>query len=304
MTAPTRGPLPQTPEWYAAREVCIGASEMAAAIGLSPERQPIDVYRSKVGLGDPFEGNRFTRRGALLEPLLKAEYEDLWDGQELVTGLPMFFHADYPFVAATPDAWRRSDPGWLVEFKTISAWRAGRVLGDEGTDDLPEDWVIQAQTQMAVMEAHRCDAFVALGFENYRCYPVQRNERLIAGIIKQAKAFWQRVLERTPPEIDWSHDRAPDLVREIYGQPQAGLSTDLDSAVVELWCEYQALGREESRIKAERRRLKAQVDGALGAAMEGRFPSGNRGLVRKIVNVAECVHAAHTQLRLYERDLR
>lgn len=301
MASPVRGPLPQSPEWFAARLGCIGASEMAAAIGLSPDRQPIEVYREKIGETEPFAGNRFTRRGSLLEPLLKAEYEEM-TGHELVTGLPLYFHPEHAFVGCTPDARRAADDTWLVEFKSISPWRASE-LGEAGTDDLPPDWVVQAQTQMAVMGAARVDVFVALGFESYRIYPVERNERLILRMLREAADFWDRVLRRDPPPIKYDHPGAGDLIREIYGQPQAGLRTQLSDEVVEAWVEYQALGREESRIKAERKALKARVDDALGRAMEGSFPSGKRGLVRKIVNVAESFHKAHTQVRIQEKDL-
>lgn len=301
MSTPVKGPQPLTPEWLAARKTCIGASEMAAVCGISQDRQPIEVYREKVGETEPFTGNRFTRRGSLLEPLLKAEYAEL-TGHELVTGLPMYFHPERPYVACTPDACRATDDSWLVEFKTLSPWRAGE-LGDVGTDDIPEEWVLQAQTQMAVMGAARVDVFVALGFESYRIYPVQRNERLIVRMLKAADLFWDRVERREPPSINYEHPGAPDLIREIYGQPQAGLRTQLSDEIVEAWVEYQALGREESRIKAERKALKARVDGALGAAMEGRFPGGRRGLVRKIIDVAESIHKAHQQVRIYERDI-
>lgn len=297
---PIPGPFPDTPEWHDARQRCITASRAAAAVGLSEYTQPLQVYRQLVGEEEPFTGNRYTRRGTLLEPLLRAELEDL-TGEELEVGLPLFYHGDYPFVGATPDARRKSDSGWLAEFKTCHPRRAAS-LGEEGTDDISTDWCVQAQVQMAVLNAHRTDVFVAVGFEDFRIYRVDRNDRLIDRLIASLAAFWKRVEDRTPPEIDFERDNAADLVRQIYGQPQAGLRTTLSQETVDLWVQYQTLGREISALTAERKSLKARVDNALGACMEGVFPSGKRGLIRKIVNVAASVHAAHQQVRIQEKD--
>jgi len=58
----------------------LGASESAAALGYSQYQTPLDIYREKLGLAPPFEGNAYTLRGSRLEDIV-AQY--FCDGIEL-----------------------------------------------------------------------------------------------------------------------------------------------------------------------------------------------------------------------------
>jgi len=58
----------------------LGASESAAALGYSDYKTPLDIYREKLGLAPPFEGNAYTLRGSRLEDIV-AQY--FCDGIEL-----------------------------------------------------------------------------------------------------------------------------------------------------------------------------------------------------------------------------
>lgn len=62
------------------RKKGLGASESAAALGYSEHRTPLDIYREKLGLVPPFEGNAYTLRGSRLEDIV-AQY--FGDGIEL-----------------------------------------------------------------------------------------------------------------------------------------------------------------------------------------------------------------------------
>lgn len=62
------------------RKKGLGASESAAALGYSDYKTPLDIYREKLGLVPPFEGNAYTLRGSRLEDII-AQY--FGDGIEL-----------------------------------------------------------------------------------------------------------------------------------------------------------------------------------------------------------------------------
>jgi predicted phage-related endonuclease len=57
---------PHSPEWHAARRRSIGASEVAAVLGLGAYGSPAEVWAGKVG-ESAFEGNDATRIGTAME---------------------------------------------------------------------------------------------------------------------------------------------------------------------------------------------------------------------------------------------
>ncbi len=131
--------LPQykqrTPEWYDARELCITASSMAAALlqipdvldyyfacfpqaDLKPKPDKscafkdteLDLIMNKCGLGDGFKGNEFTAWGQKYEDVVSNIYAQMNQVDVLEFGL--LRHQKYPFVGASPDgivAWPLSD---------------------------------------------------------------------------------------------------------------------------------------------------------------------------------------------------
>jgi putative phage-type endonuclease len=60
-------------EWLAARRTGIGGSDIAAILGLSPWRTPLDVYRDKVDGAEQPETEAM-RWGRLLEDVIAREY--------------------------------------------------------------------------------------------------------------------------------------------------------------------------------------------------------------------------------------
>lgn len=52
------------------RQTGIGGSELAAMLGLSEYKTPLDVYLEKTGQTAPFTGNKNTERGNMQEPIL------------------------------------------------------------------------------------------------------------------------------------------------------------------------------------------------------------------------------------------
>jgi hypothetical protein len=95
--------------WLAARRTGIGASEVAAVLGLSPYESPLDVYCRKLGLVPEKAETEAMRWGLRLEPLLAAEYAER-TGYPLVATQVFLRHPDKPFLLATLDGVRASRP--------------------------------------------------------------------------------------------------------------------------------------------------------------------------------------------------
>ena len=274
---PLIGPDPGSPEWFDARYDHIGSSEFARAIGQSPEGQPLDTYLEKRRLVPPFEGNEYTRRGLRFEPFIGLEYT-AQTGVEIETGLPMLFSGEHKFLCATPDGRWKSDHGHLTEFKACN-WRRAAQLGEEDTDEVFDDWLIQTQGQMYVAGAHTVDLFAMVDLHTYRRFVIRRNDRLIAGMVPLLCELWDRIQRQDPPPPDFGHPGALDLVRNLYGTKAAGeVELSADHALA-----YAALEDTKARIKAleaQRDELAAGLLHAMGTAAVGRLPGVDRELTR------------------------
>lgn len=267
---------PHTPEWHAARSTGIGASEIATAAGLNPFQTPLELYLRKRGEIGPVEDNDAMRLGRLLEPAVKAEY-CYQTGATLLDPEPALYrHPEHEFILATPDGIVTEKLG--LEAKTTS-WRQKKEYGDEGTDDAPSHYLMQCQSQMAVMNFDEVDLAVLFDGAVLRCFKILRNEDLIRLMIGAASELWQRIKDGRPPDPNWEHPSTPKLIREMN-------STIRDTRILftqeenQSWAEYVRLGEVIKKAEQQRDQIKARLEYAIGEHFAGVFDDG-RMLRRK-----------------------
>lgn len=188
-----------TTEQQALRLNGIGSSEIAAVVGLNPYRGPHDIYNEKRGIAAPFEGNEATEFGNRLESVILDWYEEQ-TGQKLDRTNVSRAHPDAPWMLATVDALAADR---IVEAKTAS-WTQVDRWGETGTDQVPDEYLVQVAWQMAVLDVDRADIAVLLD-RSFRIYTVHRNMDLERQLIAKGRAFWHdNVLAGEPPEVDGS----------------------------------------------------------------------------------------------------
>lgn len=202
------------------RKTYIGASDASRIL-----KNPLAVYREKIGEAPPFEGNYRTRKGTHLEPFVAAEYEAT-HGVKLVTP-EVRVHPQYPFIRAHLDRVIEGMPQYL-EIKT-TFWGAG--FGDPGTDEVPEQHRIQAAVQMACApEMERCILPVDVGHGDMAEYYVPRNTMLINVVIPTLVTFWECVQRREPP-APVSNEQAA----QRWPKSQAGKSVEATDAIFAIY---------------------------------------------------------------------
>jgi putative phage-type endonuclease len=270
------------------RSKFIGASEAAAACGVSPYRTPLDVYREKLE-GSDFEGNDFTWFGNQLEPtIIKAyarKYPDryVWPN-EVNTKQKVYLHKDIDFICATPDAFFSDEDvkhahlatggfSGLVECKAFNPMRK-KEFGEDGSPDVPIDCLFQCQQQMAVLGADRCDLAVLFGVNDFHVYHIERDDKLIEQIIEIETKLWKCIQEKRPPQIDPGHKEAVASLKKYYRQMEGEpveLNADIELAAREL-AEYK-----EDKKEAERNIAicQAKVLQAIGNAPAGILSDGS-----------------------------
>jgi len=265
-----------TPEWYAARNSGIGASEIAAVCGLSQYQTPLHVYERKVGHLPEEDESDAMRRGKLLEPVVIAEWCHETGGEVIQAPVPMLRHPEHPWRLATLDATvRYRTPYEALECKSAN-WRLKDQWGDVESDEVPTEYLCQCQWQMHVTSIDVCNLAVLFSAEEFRTYRIERNDSFIEELARAASEFWRRVELRDPPEPSWDHDRTPELVNLLHGTVSDGVIVDLTDTSRDSWAQYEALGQQIREFEKQRSELKARVlheigDHSGGDLGDGRF---------------------------------
>lgn len=289
-----------TPEWHAARATGIGASEAAAACGISRWETPLDLWARKVGRKPPAEPTDAMRLGTLMEPAIR-EFFAYKTGIGVDVPAPgLYRHPDIACVLASPDALLAD--GTLGEFKrTGSHVYSDDELGESGTDQVPVEWFAQAQQQMAVTGAPAVRFGVLVDARELRTYLVDRDTRIIDKILEGDCKLWGCVQSDTPPEINWEHKRACDAVRSAFlAVRYEGEFISLDEEAGKIWAKYQAYTAAEKEAAEFKKRAQAELMARIQDAHGGILPCGSllKKVVVKSALIPEHTRESYSYLRL------
>lgn len=173
---------PDTDEWLQERRKSVGASEMAAVMGMSQWATALDVYKSKQGVDKPFDP-LIALVGHMDEAVMSRWLVELSGlNPELEPGF-MARSVEYPFIHATPD---RMWGGIPVQLKTAHEYTSHKW--DEG---IPTEYRVQVQTEMLVTGAPRALLVVRIGSRDFRAIWEHRDQRFIdEHLIPTVTQFW------------------------------------------------------------------------------------------------------------------
>ncbi len=299
MSSPIKVAESMSPEWFSARSKSIGASEVAAAAGLSPYQTPLELYQRKRGELPPIEDNDPMRMGRLLEPVVKSEFARTTGMTFIDPNPPMYRHAVHEIITATPDA--IIDDMTLLEAKTAS-WRMKSSWGEQDSDDVPTHYLCQCQQQMAVMNAAVVHLAVLFDGAQLKTFKVLRNDDLIALLIAAANELWERIQDGNPPEPDWEHSSTPSLIRQIHGTIE-DTRIELDETEIAYWRKYQRAGELIKRLELKQQECKARVLHAIGDNFAGILDDGKMIRRKEIPATSYTVDKkAYVDVRMVKAD--
>ena len=208
----------------------LGASEIAAALGLSRWKAPITLWLEKTGRQPPTPTGEPALWGTKLEPIIRAEYIER-HGVEVRIPKQSEYHPEISWARATVDGYVYA-PGdetgklarsHVLECKTVGLRLAGD-WGEEGNEEVPDYYYTQAVWQMFVTGMRRVDFAVLLGGQRYFEVTVHHDPELEAEVVEGARDFMRRVETDTPPDVDASdaHSRyLRSLVKQTEKPAQA-----------------------------------------------------------------------------------
>lgn len=257
-----------TANQLAQRAEGIGASEVAAVLGLDPYRTAYDVWAEKTGkivrADDP--PSAAAEMGNLLEPVIGRMAE-----------------AEIGSRVVRPTGTYKSDNGVMLanlDFQVGRAQRGADIVeaksthiaegwGEAGSCDVPERVYLQVHAQMlcsASLLAYVARLCGRFGFE-FALYRVPFNARLAHTIEDGVCAFWHNhVVKDIPPEDSVPSEETYKRFRRV-----ARKSVAIAAELVADWRAKDAAAKTSEKLAAD---AKARVIAALGDAEEGTSDAG------------------------------
>jgi putative phage-type endonuclease len=246
----------KTPEWLAARENGIGASQAAAAIGLSQWQSPVGLWAEKLGLVPPQPENTSMRIGTELEPLIARMYTEA-TGVRIRRANNLRQHAEHPFMLASIDRRAGRKP---IELK-FSARATG--YGEPGTDEVPDDTLVQVLHQLAVLDEPEGEvALLKPGADTVLLYRIQRSVEAEASIVEREAVFWDHVQNRTEPPVDGSEATRRALAA-MYPRGADELVVDADPETAARMLALRNVRAEQKIAELQRDELEALIQAAM-----------------------------------------
>ena len=239
-------------DWLKERQKCIGGSDVAAILGMSPWRTPYQVWEEKTTPIDETaaEDDRPALYwGRVLEAPIRQAYADK-TGRTVTKPAEAFVSSKYPFMRANLDG--IADDGRVVEFKTSSksdGW------GEVGTDEIPDYYMTQVQHYLAVTGVKTADVAVLIGGNDFRIYTVEADEELQALLIERESEFWALVESRTPPDLTSTKDAARRY--RVATAKKAVEATAGD--VVDAWTKLCAIKEQKSLLDAKEKTYQLRI---------------------------------------------
>jgi putative phage-type endonuclease len=279
-------------QWLAERRLGVGGSDAAAALGLSPYKSTYALWLEKTGEveAEDIEHVERVHFGRIMEDIIAREYARRM-GVKVRRRNEILRHPKYPWMLANVDRIIDGQKRGL-ECKNVDAmaFRMGE-WGEPGSDEVPEDYLLQCQHYMIVLDYPEWHLSACVGGNRLELFIIRRDPELAEMIIDGERDFWQRVERHDAPELDYSRPETHRLLSKLYpGTDGTEVVFDDD---IEHW----------HRVKEQASTLKQQYSdvadaarnhilAALGNATFGRLADGSGYRRKTITRKAYEVEAA------------
>lgn len=261
-------------DWLERRSGSVGASEVAAILGLSLWDSVYSLWAKKTGqYRDEDKQPEWQEWGNRIEPLICDKYAEE-TGRKIVDHgrFAIRYSQTCPHLSATLDrevlAFDERGNG-CMDAKNVNAFKAS-----EWEDGAPLIYQVQLQAQMEVTGYRWGSLAVLLGGNTFRWVDVERNEAFIAVMRRKVAEFWHLVETRTPPPIDGSLSTA-EVLRKLYPK-DSGETVKLDGDADRWTDEIEQVDAEIKKLEARKQEARNKLQAAIGAATFGVTPSGAR----------------------------
>lgn len=244
-------------DWHEWRRQGLGASDVAAVLGLSPWQTPYSLWAEKVGLV-PREDTESPAMefGKRAEVMLGPWFHDK-TGLYVIGEQTGCEHPEHPWMRCTADGFVAESPQSSIadalgpiQFKTTSASPA------EWDEQIPVAYQAQVTWEMLVTGYTRCwfgVLHLAFSRPDFQVYEFEMDPDDREHVLGTCTTFWnQHVVAGIPPEVDGASVTTDTLNRQ-WPDPEGSLDATSDLRIL------------VTRIKSLKERIKG-VEGALEAS--------------------------------------
>ncbi|WP_160690084.1 lambda-exonuclease family protein [Clostridium sp. C2-6-12] len=235
-------------EWLQWRKEGIGGSDVSIICGINKYKSALELWMEKRGYKESEEAGESAYWGSTLEPIIREEFTKRTN-LEVDTISLMLKHPEFDFMLANVDGIVNDNEGkkCIFEAKTASAYKLDQWKDDE----IPEEYMLQIQHYMAVLNYERTYIAVLIGGNTFKYKVVYRDEELIDMIIEIEKNFWNCVLNDIPPNIDGS-ESCTNLLNNLYPKAKKNCSIILPSEAEEIINEYN-INKEKEKFYSDKK---------------------------------------------------
>jgi putative phage-type endonuclease len=292
----TAGPFDvHSPEWHAHRRKCIGASEVAAILGVEGAYgTPLKIWADKRGLFEKEEDDEnapeWLHMGQALEPVIASEFERR-AGMKVEDEERQFISTLFPFLGCSLDRWTWKDKAkGPLELKNTSGFMKWRW-----EDGIWLPYQVQVQAQMAVTGAEFAAVAVLVGGNEFKWALAERNQRFIDAMLEKLERFWELVEKDEMPDPVAADTK---LIGTLLGKEVEGTVIALSPEWNEVDAELLKVKEEIKELTARKDELEARLKKEIGKAERGVLPGGSQYTFKTVPRQAYTVAASEArQLR-------
>lgn len=252
---------PGSDEWFAARQGRLGASEIAAVLGLSKWQSPFSLWHLKAGNIPPEFDKPEMEWGRDLEALIARRFDrnHVGDGWRL-SRCGLYANRNRPYQVAQPDRVLHLGDRRLAALE-VKTDRYADEWGEPGTDDIPVYYRCQALWQMDTFGWDTCHFAVLITGMDYREYIVRYDTSEVLMMRAAAHRFLDWLTTGTPPDID-EHTATYQAVRRLHPDVE-----DTDTEISErLATDYVTTIADHATTETRKRLVTTQIMDAMGNA--------------------------------------
>ena len=217
------------------RKKYIGASEAAGVLGLSRWQTPLSVWADKTGkVEKPQEEKLYQWLGTEMEEIVAKRFT-LETGKKVHCVSEAFVHKQYPFLRAHIDR-KVEGENAILQCKTATAYKAKEWCGE----DVPHEYIVQELHELACSRYDRAYIAVLIGNQDFKIKIVERDEKLIADLIKKEVYFWNTFIMPDVMPVQITKDDA-DTLYSLFPREEPGTEIELTDDANRLVESLQAL---------------------------------------------------------------
>ena len=258
-------------DWLDVHKTGIGGSDVAAVLGISPWKSPLDVFLDKTGKSAPEPENDAMYWGTRLEALVANKYCEV-SGNEVRRVNSILRSEKFPCLIGNIDRAVCPEKGKLPVVKgvfrtpKILECKTARSMSDEwganGTDQIPEYYLTQVLHYLGLTGCESCDvACLFLDSRKFGIYTVYADSDLIATMFARLAQWWDDYVAKNvaPPA------RSIADVQKLFKR-SAAVEITATKEIEDAAFEYASLKKQEAEIAAKLESAKEKIAVYMGEA--------------------------------------